>query len=136
MDVLKGRESVEDLVARGSRLSVTRRLPTNRQPTEVQVDNETSDRFTILDVFADDRQGLLYVITHAMFTLGLSVHAARISTRLDQVADVFYVSDLGGGKIVDPARLEAIRSTVKGAVDRFLEEKAGTPEGVSSQSLS
>ena len=51
---------------------------------------------TIIDVFADDRQGLLYVITHAMFQLGLSVHAARISTRLDQVADVFYVTDQHG----------------------------------------
>ena len=58
----------------------------------MRIDNETSDRFTILDVFADDRQGLLYVITNAIFQLGLSVHAARISTRLDQVADVFYVT--------------------------------------------
>ena len=51
---------------------------------------------TILDVFADDRQGLLYVITNAIFQLGLSVHASRISTRLDQVADVFYVTRYGG----------------------------------------
>ena len=87
----------------------------------MQVDNETSDRFTIIDVFADDRQGLLYVITHAIFKLGLSVHAARISTRLDQVADVFYVSDLEGGKIMDHAQLEAIRVTIKDEIDRFLE---------------
>ncbi|HEV8540202.1 MAG TPA: [protein-PII] uridylyltransferase [Nitrospiraceae bacterium] len=136
VDVLKGMASVEDLVVRGSRLSAMRRLPTSRQLTEVQVDNETSDRFTILDVFADDRQGLLYVITHAIFTLGLSVHAARISTRLDQVVDVFYVSDRTGGKIVDPPRLETIRSMIKNEVDRFLEEQLGVPEGVSSQTSS
>jgi [protein-PII] uridylyltransferase len=71
-------------------------------------------------VFAEDRQGLLYVITRAIFTLGLSVQAARISTRLDQVADVFYVTDSKGGKVTDPARLESIRATIKGEVDRFL----------------
>jgi [protein-PII] uridylyltransferase len=122
--VLKGEEAVEDLVSRGRRLPAASRLPTSRQPSEVQVDNETSDRFTILDVFADDRQGLLYVITRAIFKLGLSVHAARISTRLDQVADVFYVTDLRGAKIEDRARLEAIRAVIKEQVDRFLEEKA------------
>ncbi|MBM4124050.1 MAG: [protein-PII] uridylyltransferase, partial [Nitrospira sp.] len=95
--VLKGDDTVEKLMGRNSRLPMARRLPAKRQPAEVQLDNETSDRFTIVDVFADDRQGLLYVITHAIFALGLSVHAARISTRLDQVADVFYVTELHGG---------------------------------------
>jgi [protein-PII] uridylyltransferase len=118
--VLKNAETVEHLVARSGRLTSLRRLPANRQPTEVRIDNETSDGYTIIDVFADDRQGLLYVMTHAMFQLGLSVHASRISTRLDQVADVFYVTDQMGGKIEDPARLEAIRIRIADEVDRCL----------------
>ena len=134
--ILKGEDTVENLVGRSSRLPAGRKLPSGRQPTEVQVDNETSDRFTIIDVFADDRQGLLYVITHAILKLGLSVHAARISTRLDQVADVFYVSDLAGAKIVDHAQLETIRVTIKAEIDRFLGEKVGEQEGVSSGSSS
>src|SRR3970282_1738841 len=108
-------------MGRYRRLDHQRRLPTGRQTTDVQVDNETSDRATIIDIFAEDRQGLLYIITRAIFTLGLSVQAARISTRLDQVADVFYVTDSKGGKVTDPDRLEAVRATIKGEVDRFLE---------------
>ena len=99
-----------------------RQVPGHRLPTEVQVDNETSDRFTIIDVFADDRQGLLYVITNAVFQLGLSVHAARISTRLDQVVDVFYVTDGNGNKVEDPGRLEKIRTSIKEEVDPVLQE--------------
>ncbi len=118
--VLLGEELVEQLMRRYRRLDHQRRLPAGRQSTDVQVDNETSDRATIVDIFAEDRQGLLYVIARAIFTLGLSVQAARISTRLDQVADVFYVTDSKGGKVTDPARLEAIRATIKGEVDRFL----------------
>jgi [protein-PII] uridylyltransferase len=109
---------------RGSRLSFGRSLPAHRQPTEVRVDNETSDRFTIIDVFADDRQGLLYVMTNAIFRLGLSVHASRISTRLDQVADVFYVTALDGKKLEDPAQLESIRSMLLHEIDSFLGAQA------------
>jgi [protein-PII] uridylyltransferase len=99
-------------------------VPLNRQPTEVRIDNETSDRFTIVDVFADDRQGLLYIITNAIFRLGLSVHAARISTRLDQVADVFYVTDQSGRKLEDSAQLDTVRATVLREIDAFLGVKA------------
>jgi [protein-PII] uridylyltransferase len=116
--VLKGEEQIEDVLRRGTRLSPVR--PPGRQPTEVRIDNETSDRYTILDVFADDRQGLLYVMTHAIFGQGVSVHAARISTRLDQAADVFYVTDAKGQKIEDPGQIERIRQGVRQQIDAFL----------------
>ena len=122
--VLKGQEQIDEVLRRGTRLSSGRSMPTMRQPTEVRVDNETSDRYTILDVFADDRQGLLYVITNALFTQGLSVHAARISTRLDQVADVFYVTDAKGQKIEDLAQIERIRQGVRQQIETFLGAQA------------
>jgi [protein-PII] uridylyltransferase len=118
--VLRGEAQIDEVLRRGTRLSFGRSLPPTRQPTEVRVDNETSDRYTILDVFADDRRGLLYVITNALFAHGLSVHAARISTRLDQVADVFYVTDANDRKIQDPAHIEAIRQGVRQQVETFL----------------
>ena len=99
--VLKGEEEVKRLMSRNTRLLSVRRPPITRQASEVQIDNETCDRSTIIDVFADDTQGLLYAIVRSIFQLGLSVHAARISTRLefDQVADVIYVTDQHGAKI-------------------------------------
>ena len=120
MEVLTGRQTLEAVTRRGARLSMGRSLPAHRQPAEVRIDNETSDRFTILDVFADDRQGLLYVITNAIFQLGLSVHASRISTRLDQVADVFYVTSVDGEKVEETARLEVIRAEILGEIETFL----------------
>ncbi len=122
--VLKGWEHVDDVLRRGARLRMTRALPKTPEATEVRIDNETSDGFTIIDVFADDRQGLLHIITHAIFQLGLSIHAARISTRLDQVADVFYVTDRSGKKLDDHAQLEAVRTAIEQAVEHFLQVKA------------
>lgn len=122
--VLKGWEHVDEVLRRGARLKLTRSLPKAREATEVRIDNETSDAYTILDVFADDRQGLLHVITNAIFQLGLSIHAARISTRLDQVADVFYVADHTGKKLNDHVQLERLRTGVETAIENFLEAKA------------
>jgi [protein-PII] uridylyltransferase len=87
--------------------------------TQVEIDNESSDRFTIIEVFADDRQGLLYVITRTLFELGLSVSSAKISTRLDQVVDAFYVTGRSGQKLTDEARLSAIQQRLLAAIETF-----------------
>jgi [protein-PII] uridylyltransferase len=145
--VLKGEESLDQLMRQNTRLSTVCRLPATHQATEVEIDNGICDRLTVIDVFADDTQGLLYVITRAIFRLGLSVHAARISTRLDddiqqslrtvgrhQVVDVFYVTDLNGAKIEDHARLEAIRSTIKHDIDLFMGQPVDASEPLSAGS--
>jgi len=118
--VLEGQRSVEALLREANRFGQSRQGVPLREPTVVQVDNDSSARYTIIDVFADDRQGLLYVITRAIFDLGLSVHAARIATRLDQVVDVFYVTDQGGGKIDDPGRCKLISETITGRIEEYL----------------
>jgi [protein-PII] uridylyltransferase len=89
----------------------------NRLPTRVRTDNSTSERFTILDIFASDRMGLLYTITRTLFQLGLSVSLAKIGTYLDQVVDVFYVTDQAGRKIEDEHRLQEITSKLLEAID-------------------
>ena len=122
--VLKGWEHVDDVLRRGARLRLTKPLPKAPEAIEVRIDNETSESCTIIDVFADDRQGLLHIMTNAIFQLGLSIHAARISTRLDQVADVFYVTDQAGRKVHDHVQLERVRTGIEQAIEKFLEVKA------------
>jgi [protein-PII] uridylyltransferase len=83
----------------------------------VQISNNLSPQFTVIDVFAADRPGLLFTIARTLFELGLSVARARIGTYLDQVVDVFYVTDQAGGKVTDPVRLEEIRRRVLAVVE-------------------
>ena len=77
----------------------------HRQPTRVHVDNNTSTKYTILDIFATDQIGLLYTIANRLFQSNLSVAGAKIGTYLDQVVDVFYVTDRLSGKIENEQRL-------------------------------
>jgi [protein-PII] uridylyltransferase len=111
-DVLLGRQAVEALFAARFVPSAPREHhASSGGPPQVHLDNTTSDRCTIVELFADDRLGLLYEITHALFERGLSIASAKISTRLDQVVDVFYVTEReSGGKVPDGERLEALRA--------------------------
>jgi [protein-PII] uridylyltransferase len=87
-------------------------------PTRIQIDNNTSDRYTILDIFAHDRRGLLYAITRTIFELGLSVHVAKIGTYLDQVVDVFYVTDNQNRKVQDDAFLAEVKRRLLVAIEQ------------------
>lgn len=95
-----------------------------RLPTQVHVDNHTSDRFTIFDIFAADRGGLLYTIARSLFEKGLSVVLAKISTHLDQVVDVFYVTDQQGQKLFDQQRLHDIRQQLLEEIERFVSSES------------
>ena len=88
---------------------------TGRLPTRVRIDNDTSEQYTILDIFAHDRTGLLYSISRTIFELGLSVHGAKIGTHLDQVVDVFYVTS-DGKKVQAQDRLDEIRARLLEAI--------------------
>jgi [protein-PII] uridylyltransferase len=108
-------------------LSASRRMAVAPRPqTNVNTDNSTSDRYTIIDVFALDRSGLLYTIARALFEEGLSVWRAKIGTYLDQVVDVFYVTDREGGKIKDQGRLDEIRRHLLAVIEAL--EQSPTPE--------
>ena len=91
----------------------------NDSQTRVNFDNSTSDRNTIIDVFAADRPGLLYAVTRTLFELDLSVWRAKIATHLDQVVDVFYVTDRECRKIEDEPHLEAVRARLLEVIDSF-----------------
>lgn len=99
--------------------SATAKASVPKPPVRVRVDNNTSERFTILDTFAHDRMGLLYTITRMLFELGLSVHRAKVGSYVDQVVDVFYVTDLEGNKILDEGRLEEIRTRLLDKITKF-----------------
>ena len=60
---------------------------------------------------------MLYTIARTIFELDLSVSLAKIGTYLDQVVDVFYVTDATGRKIDSEARLENIHARLLKAIE-------------------
>jgi [protein-PII] uridylyltransferase len=76
------------------------------------LDNGISDFYTVVEVGASDRVGLLYDLARTLREQGLAVHLAKAATYGHQVADTFYVRDEGGQKLADPARMEAVRQVL------------------------
>lgn len=85
---------------------------TKDRPQQVVVDNDSSSFFTIIEVIAWDRPGLLYRISDALFRCRLDIWVAKIATRVDQVVDVFYVRDFDGEKVDRSEEVGGIRETV------------------------
>src|SRR4030065_686583 len=103
--VLRGGTTVESLVAEEKVPRFVREKVTKFRPTRVVFDNSVSSRYTVVDIFTYDRIGLLYDITRTLTGMGIDIALSKISTKADQVADVFYLMDKEGQKIILPARL-------------------------------
>jgi [protein-PII] uridylyltransferase len=86
------------------------------QPVQVKYDNNTSDLYTIITLFAYDRPGLLFDISKTIFELELVLHTAKFSTHLDQVVDVFYVTTLDKRKVTESTRLYTLRQSLLRAI--------------------
>ena len=114
-EVLLGRVTVESLVAKRSPPSTLyQRAKPRVKPTEVNVDNDSSRTFTVVEVFTEDKPGVLYTISHTLAEKGLDIHRSRVGVAADRVADIFYVRDTASGdKIEDNERIESISAALK-----------------------
>lgn len=79
-------------------------------PNEVRIDTQPSEECAIVEVFTIDRRGLLYRLARALHDLGLIIRFAKIGTYLDQVVDVFYVTERDGSKPQSETRQAEIRA--------------------------
>jgi [protein-PII] uridylyltransferase len=89
------------------------------RPVRINVNNESSSFFTIIEIFAYDYLGLLYDVTDALFRLGLDVWVSKIATKVDQVVDVFYVRDFDGQKVDSKEQEENIKAALSDVIRRF-----------------
>ncbi len=87
-----------------------------QSPQSIGISNQDSDFYTVVDVSANDRSGLLFDLTRTIADLDFEVYISKASTILDQVADTFYLKDLEGKKVTDPAQLELLRRKLEGVV--------------------
>ncbi|ABB31660.1 UTP-GlnB uridylyltransferase, GlnD [Geobacter metallireducens RCH3] len=115
--VLTGKTPVASLVAKRQRPTLLAEKAKPRFSARVEIDNEVSSDYTVIDIYTHDKVGILYQITSTLTELGLYIGVSKISTKVDQVADVFYVKDIFGHKITNPERLEEIRERLLKAVE-------------------
>ena len=71
----------------------------------VEVDNETSDEYSILEFFAGDRLGLLYDAASIIHEKGIDIISARINTESGLAHDIFSIqkdgTQINGGIVLE-----------------------------------
>ena len=120
---LDGELEVSQLLARKRPRVGAPTLP-SRRPAKVSITNEESDFYTIVDVEANDRLGLLHDLTRTIARHGYSTYISKAGTVLDQVADSFYLKDKDGKKLRDAKAIERLREDLLAAA-RLGEEGGG-----------
>ncbi|MCK1706911.1 [protein-PII] uridylyltransferase [Bradyrhizobium sp. 146] len=108
-DVLEGKLRLPEVVARRTVRGKAR--PFVIEP-EVTINNQWSDRYTVIEMSGLDRPGLLYELTTAISKLNLNIASAHVATFGERARDVFYVTDLLGAQISAPTRQAAIKSAL------------------------
>src|SRR5262249_37741384 len=76
---------------------------------EVTINNNWSNRYTMVEVTGLDRPGLLFELTATISKLNLNIASAHVATFAHPLADLFYVTDLLGAKITAATRQAAIK---------------------------
>jgi [protein-PII] uridylyltransferase len=115
--VLTGQVEIEELTRRRGRRVGGAATPVQSASARVRITNDESDFYTIADIRANDRLGLLYALTNAVAQEGHQVFISKAGTVLDQVQDTFYLKSADGKKILDTAEIESLRVALQAAAE-------------------
>ncbi len=88
------------------------------------IDDNASERFSLLEVSAPDERGVLYRLTRIISQLGWNIHAARLSVWGSRARDAFYITGHDGEK-VPRADVERLLSALPLATDRKKKRTVG-----------
>ena len=116
-EVIGGDTDVTSLLKSKEGSVLTRRALVRRTPV-VHFDSSHSQRYTVLELVADDAPGLLHRVSRVISDRGIDVDLVLISTEGQKAIDVFHITR-GGSKLS-----EDDEASLKADLERMLKETA------------
>src|SRR6266576_72677 len=105
------------LIEKAKRQSRHRPTPGIEFPTRIAMDNKTHPAYTLIEIQAPDRLGLLYDILTCLDRDSVSIALSRINTQDGAAIDTLYVVDRSThAKITDSHRIRAIHEHLTSAI--------------------
>ncbi|PIR16729.1 MAG: hypothetical protein COX62_07220 [Deltaproteobacteria bacterium CG_4_10_14_0_2_um_filter_43_8] len=108
-DVFACKKEVDELIKKRAVIFKKRVAPVTPR---VVMDNDVSAFYTVVDIMANDRVGLLFDLASVIFKEGYSIGVAKILTDADTAKDSFYIKDLKGEKITAKEQLDSLRESI------------------------
>jgi [Protein-PII] uridylyltransferase len=94
-----------------------RRLEELEFPAGIAIDNKAHPTYTLVQIEAPDRVGLLYDLLTALEQEGTNIVLSRISTQKGAAIDTFYITDCSSrAKITDSHRIAALQRRLRSAI--------------------
>ena len=121
LELISGAVTPEELLKKRTSPSWSER-PCPPVPVEIGVDNRSSKKYTIVEVVAQDRPGVLFSLSHALHRLGLSIEFAKVNTEGNRVVDIFYVTELDETKLASRTRIEQLKAALFAALGQPAQE--------------
>ena len=126
------RAAIDDALANRDKLSekleskpvALRRAEAFRIVSSVLIDNQASNKFTVIEVNSRERPALLNNLALALFQSKITLHSAHIATYGERAVDTFYVTDLLGSKIESKTRLKSLEARLLEAATGAMQSDA------------
>ena len=109
-DVVAGREDI-DATLKPKEQGFSGRTPSGRVRVVVHVDNEYSDRFSILEIISQNSWGLLYRISRVISQHQCDIELVLASTEGSRAVDVFHLTK--NGSKLSPRDSDHLRSELE-----------------------
>jgi [protein-PII] uridylyltransferase len=116
MRAMEDKIPLEELINRKGRMIPFPKRDYTRQKKDVDIDNEVSDFFTIIEVSAGQRVGLLYELAKEIFSLELDIRFAKVNSDEERMTGVFYIRDSGGQKILEEDQIQKIKMKIMSVI--------------------
>ena len=111
-NVFNGNISLEDMLKNKRKSESLYKKSGPRVSNSVEIYNNISGEFTVIEIQALDRKGLLYDIGRIFNVFDINIFASKITTQGNKAFDTFYVKNDQGGKIRNPLYIRKIKQAV------------------------
>ncbi|MEE2667857.1 MAG: [protein-PII] uridylyltransferase [Pseudomonadota bacterium] len=102
----------KDTLITESKFSLDKRIEAFNVTPFVDIKNDLSEKYSVIEVSGKDRPGLLYELATIISDLKLNIYSAHISTFGEQASDVFYVLNYDGSKILQNRLNKKIKNSL------------------------
>ncbi len=106
---LDERLPLDELISKKERMTLAKEKFLISGAVKVDVNNEASDFFTVIEFRSKEQIGLLYDLAKRVFSLGLDIRVAKLNSDQEKMTGVLYVRDSGGQKIHGDDKIKEIK---------------------------
>ena len=87
-------------------------IETTLLPIDIEIDNEQSERHSVLHIRADDTPGFLYELTNALSLVGFDIRRVIAASQANRAVDTLCIVNPRGQKITDEREQARLRAAI------------------------